>query len=727
MQGALATMVKAYRLSPTPARRAAVEAFASAHPKDTNGALARLALGISSFEQRDFAGAAAALNGVGARLPKIADYAGYYLGASLVELRNASGTGDADGTGATAANGKAAGPKTDVLAALAAVHGTELRSPLLGRAWLAQARAIEGPTSSGAATGASAGRANEAVTLLREHFSELPEPEGNLALADAYQAAGDRTHAVDFYQRVYYGYVSGEAPTRAAAALLTLKDAMGADYPAPLGAQLLQRASRLLDTRDYDKARSEFETAAAQTTGVDHDRALVREGLADYLGGKPAAACTYWNGLETATAEGTAERLFQLEECNRKAGDEAAMMQVVDRLGKEFPQSQWRLRALAGAANKYLVTNRPDDFVPLYKAAYENFPTDGDAALYHWRVTFQAYLHNKPETGEMLREQLRNYGLHGTAGTALYFLGRYCERNGDFASARACYRKLGGAYENHYYSMLARERLEVPEVSGATGDSALDGTLAEVKLGPAAPIPGTPSPATAARIERSRLLRTAGLADLADAELRFGARNGGQGALLGMELATSSDTPHQALHSMKAMAPDYLNLNMDGAPRKFWELLFPLPYRGDLERVAKARGLDPFLVAGLIRQESEFDPQALSPAKAYGLTQVLPVTGRQYARKAGVPRFTTRVLFQPTANLSIGTLALRSMLDANGGRWEQTLAAYNAGPPRASTWSGWNDYREPAEFVESIPFTETREYVQAVLRNADVYRRLYRR
>jgi soluble lytic murein transglycosylase len=488
---------------------------------------------------------------------------------------------------------------------------------------------------------------------------------------------------------------------------------------------LLQRAGRLLDVREYARARAEFQTAADQTSGLDHERALVRLGQADYLAGKTAAACSYWRGLEVDPLEAGAERLYDLEECNRHAGDEAAMMQAVDRLAREYPQSPWRLKAMAGAANRFLVTGRPDDFVPLYKAACETFPGDADVGLYHWRVTFQAYMHRKSEAGDLLREHLRNYGSHATAGTALYFLGRYYEQNGDLASARACYRKLAESYQNHYFAMLARERLARPEVAAAAGDSAVDRVLAEVKLAQAPPVATVASGATTARIERSRLLRTAGLGDLADGELRFGARNGGQAALLGMEMAAAADSPHQALHMMKAMASDYLNLNMDGAPRKFWELLFPLPYRAELELYAGQHGLDPFLVAGLIRQESEFDPQALSPAKAYGLTQVLPVTGRQYARKAGIAGFSTRLLFQPVTNLRIGTSVLRSMLDANGGRWEQTLAAYNAGPGRVALWSAWNDYREPAEFVESIPFNETREYVQAVLRNADIYRRLY--
>jgi soluble lytic murein transglycosylase len=176
---------------------------------------------------------------------------------------------------------------------------------------------------------------------------------------------------------------------------------------------------------------------------------------------------------------------------------------------------------------------------------------------------------------------------------------------------------------------------------------------------------------------------------------------------------------------MKGMAPEYLSLPIHAAPRKYWELLFPLPYRTDLEHSAHEVGIDPFLLAGLIRQESEFDPQALSPANAYGLAQVRPGTGRDYAKRAGIKGFTNRMLFQPATNLKLGAAIFRSMLDSNSENVEETLASYNAGPARLVVWRAWNQYREPAEFVESIPFTETRDYVQAVLRNADMYRRLY--
>ena len=155
-------------------------------------------------------------------------------------------------------------------------------------------------------------------------------------------------------------------------------------------------------------------------------------------------------------------------------------------------------------------------------------------------------------------------------------------------------------------------------------------------------------------------------------------------------------------------------------------LAFPLPWREPLFQYSQQVGLDPYMVAALIRQESEFDPKAISAANAYGLTQILPSTGRELSRRMRIRGFNAKMLLRPEFNLRLGTAYLKSQLDGFGGRWEPTLAAYNAGGTRVSEWLKRAEYREPAEFVESIPFSETRNYVQVVLRNADLYRRLYR-
>jgi soluble lytic murein transglycosylase len=115
----------------------------------------------------------------------------------------------------------------------------------------------------------------------------------------------------------------------------------------------------------------------------------------------------------------------------------------------------------------------------------------------------------------------------------------------------------------------------------------------------------------------------------------------------------------------------------------------------------------------------------VSHANAYGLMQLLPSVGKSMAKKEGVKGFTTNTLLNPTVNLQLGTKNLRLVLDRFGGQAEYALAAYNAGDVPVRQWMAAGTYQDIAEFVESIPYTETREYVQAILRNREIYRALY--
>jgi soluble lytic murein transglycosylase len=688
----LASLVRTLRSSPSDAGRAAVESWAKSHARDISGPLARLALGIVEYEQKDFAAAAADLKQAQGKLPQIADYTAYYLSAARVELKDFEG----------------------IAKDLEPARSMPVRSPLANRSWILQARAMQ------------TAQPAEAVKILREHYADLPQPEGDLALADCYQAFNDLPHAVDFYQRIYFQYLTGDAAGRAAAALLTLKDTMGAAYPAPVPAQVLRRVDRLMDAREFAKAREEYLSVVEQLAGTDRDQARVRAGAADLMQGNATAALAYLRGLEMGESEADAERLYYVSESARRLGNDDEMKAAIARLDKQYAKSPWRLRALLAAANRYLLMNRPDDFVPLYRAVYQDFPADLSAGLAHWKVTVQSYLHDKPDAADLLREQIRSYPSHASAGAALYFLGRHAERAQNFGAAKAYYQRLSQTFQNSFYAMLGRDRLQIaPIVTASIPDEAARFTT-ELRLPEPKPVAAEDGPGTKARIERSRLLRSAGLVDFADGELRYGARTDGQPGRLAMELAGAAETPHEAVRKMKSLAGDYLLLTLEQAPRRFWELLFPMPYRSELESNARQHGIDPYLLAGLIRQESEFNPEAVSRANAYGLTQVRPGTGREYARREGIARFSSNQLFQPAVNLRIGSGILKSMLDRNSGKVEQTLAAYNAGPARAAEWLGWRDYREPAEFIESIPFTETRDYVEAVLLNGDIYRRLYR-
>jgi soluble lytic murein transglycosylase len=154
-------------------------------------------------------------------------------------------------------------------------------------------------------------------------------------------------------------------------------------------------------------------------------------------------------------------------------------------------------------------------------------------------------------------------------------------------------------------------------------------------------------------------------------------------------------------------------------------LVYPFPYRDVIEREARRNDLDPFLVAGLIRQESGFLATARSPAGALGLMQIMPATGTSLARELGVANFRTTRLTEPDLNVRMGTRYLATMLGRYDGRVQDALSAYNAGPTRMNRWQDFPEHRDPLLFTERIPFTETRDYVRIVQTNAAIYRALY--
>jgi soluble lytic murein transglycosylase len=123
-------------------------------------------------------------------------------------------------------------------------------------------------------------------------------------------------------------------------------------------------------------------------------------------------------------------------------------------------------------------------------------------------------------------------------------------------------------------------------------------------------------------------------------------------------------------------------------------------------------------------QESTFTAEIRSHANAYGLMQIMPPTGRQYAKKLGIKPFTTAMLRQPEVNVQIGTQYFRDLIDKYGGAYF-ALASYNAGESRVNRWTGERPGIPQDEFIDDIPFPETQNYVKRILGTAEDYRYLY--
>ena len=278
---------------------------------------------------------------------------------------------------------------------------------------------------------------------------------------------------------------------------------------------------------------------------------------------------------------------------------------------------------------------------------------------------------------------------------------------GDTAGAARLVARIRGESPLSYYAFLAAE------AEGAE-------FAPDLPEGPAAP----PGPDwLAGEMEVLALLEEAGLEEAADARvasMKARARRSGEHLL---HLAVALNEAGRTLDGIRLG----LELRERGRPwdRALVGVVYPFPYQPLVESRARELGLDPYLVAGLIRQESAFAPAIVSPAGAIGLMQVMPATGRQLAQGAGLRGFRRETLETPELSLHLGTRFLAELLRRYGGDIPLVLSAYNAGPTRANRWRTFPEAEDPRRFTERIPFAETRGYVKNVTRNRALYRWLY--
>lgn len=570
----------------------------------------------------------------------------------------------------------------------------------------------------------------QALELVRKYYEKIPQPEADLLLARCFEATGDLPQAAEYYQRVYYNYPVSKEATDAANALVVVKDKLGDAYPPPMPAAMLGRAEKLIQAKQPAAARIEYAAAIPQLGGVQRDLARVRLGEVDYLAGHTEAAFQYLTALKVDESEADAERLNYLIHCVRKMDRHGDVKPMLAHLEQQHPDSPWRLEALIFVADQARTDNDPGAYLPLYRACATTFADDSRAAWCHWQTAFDSYRRDAEDAYDQLRSQIEQYPDAIDTDDALYFLGRLEERKNDAASARACYDELITRFPNTYFAILSRDRLQDPQVEAANPSASMLDFLHAVKWPPRNEFPSfNPGEEAEFRLNRARLLQLTGLTDFAEGELKFGARNDeDQQNVYAYELAKMAiarNAPAQALHYIKGYAPDYLYMPLDQAPAQFWQLAFPIPFRSSIDEHSREQGLDPFLMAALIRQESEFNDKVISYANAYGLMQLLPSTGKQLARHFGIRKFSSTQLLLADRNIQLGTYYFRTLLNSFNGQTDLALASYNAGPGRANLWRSWGPFREPAEFVEIVPFHQTRGYIQIVLRNADVYKRLY--
>jgi len=689
----LESIVSAYRKKPTPGGRSALVQFANAHPKDREGALALLALGATELDENQFPEAARHLQAARARLTMLVDYSDFLSGSVLVKLNR----------------------PTEALPLLEQVWKAAPSSPLSGQAALLASKiliALHQPA--------------RALEIMDAHRGDLPESSAELARAQALEALGRPAEAAGRYQYVWSEYPLSSEAAAADSALSRLRSTTG--YPKETSELALTRERKLVDGRDYARPVKELQTWMPRMISADRERARVLLGAIRYRR-RDAGACDYLRSLQLSDSEADSERLYYVVLSAIRARRYSEAGDALSRLERWHPKSPWRLQALLAMAVRYAMDGQAPAAQSLYQACYESFPDDPQADGCHWKYVWQMYRDSHGAARDALLQHLRRFPNSEHTPAALYFLGRIAQNSRDYAAARAYYLQIENFFPNHYYTALARDRMRETGVAPATPSATVAAQLSALHLPDGRDRANlAPTSATQVRLDRAHLLTEAGLYEFAEGELRFAGRDTQQPQVIALALAQLADheqEPERGIRFIKHYAPGYLGLPVNSVTEPLWKLAFPIPFRDSLEKYSRLSALDPFLVAALIRQESEFNPHAISRARALGLTQIMPGTGRLLSRKMNMRGFSTAMLYMPDVNLRIGTFYLRLLLDELQGHWEETLASYNAGKSRVVGWLTGVQYSEPAEFVESIPIPETHDYVQSVMRNADVYRRLY--
>ncbi|MDX1381531.1 MAG: transglycosylase SLT domain-containing protein, partial [Xanthomonadales bacterium] len=276
-----------------------------------------------------------------------------------------------------------------------------------------------------------------------------------------------------------------------------------------------------------------------------------------------------------------------------------------------------------------------------------------------------------------------------------YWYARALQESGDGARAEALLADL--ALEASYHGFLAADRLDLPYTVCAESPSVTEADLSAL--------------ASAAGIERALELRRAGVKNWARSEWLGAVRRlDREGLRAAAALAVRADWPEMAIFALG-----------DSGDWQWYEWRFPLDHVPLVDATAAPLRLDTAWVMGLMRSESAMAADALSPAGAYGLMQVLPGTARQLSRAHGIPYRGHEQLLEPADNVRFGTTYLRDLLDRYGDNPVLATGAYNAGPGAVDRWLADRPASDPAIWVETLPYFETRDYIPRVLAFTTLY------
>ncbi|MBI3994372.1 MAG: transglycosylase SLT domain-containing protein [Nitrospirae bacterium] len=551
-----------------------------------------------------------------------------------------------------------------------------------------------------------------------------------LRLADCAVRLQNSARAVGALQQVWFYYADRPEAKEAQKRLAQL-GASGVLIPEPSLEARTQRGRTLFDAARYEEAAAEFKAVLAAGNGTNRDdviqklsEALIQ--LKQYDQAKPLLSDL---AGRTGRPDLLTNALFWQGRLAIRQGEEGRVLQAERQLAERFPISPERAKLLFMIGDFYEGRNQTEPAIKTYQRVIAEAPADPSAEDAVWRLGWIAYKGRRyAEAIAMFEDHLKRRPASVLGGQFGYWIGRSAEAMDQPLKAARAYREVCRKFLRTFYCHQAAARLariNDPGIKDAEAVSKMENG-GPVRL----PAIGSDTAAGAA-LTRDRhylialelmamRLKPEAAGELGYLTDRYATDKAT--VLMLAELHYATGDYHRSLRLLRLYFLDVLEKGGDDIPKRFWEQAYPYQFLEWVKRQTPPPA-DPYLIAAVTREESAFDSKAVSKVGALGLMQLMPYTGEWVAKRVGLKSFSPDLLLDEAVNVRLGAWYLQHLIEQFNGNVVLAVASYNAGPEAVGRWAerGVGDLDE---FIESIPFNETRYFTKKVIRSYNEYRRI---
>ena len=585
-------------------------------------------------------------------------------------------------------------------------------------------------------------RYNEALPYYQKFASQYKGDEKIVRvlfnLGFSQEKTGDYQEAFSIFQKIYIDFAEDPLASRSLNRMREIKKSFKYKRVLFTSLQRYKRTERLVEKRKYRKAVHDLRILSGRKGSVGEKSLFLLGSVYSKMRKRDDAIWVLRKFIKKYPKSQKIPRAhYQIGKIYWNKGYLSNARRYLDRLIKAYPGSEWSEAALYVLGMMAEDKERYEESIEFFTKAMEDFPSGEFTQRAKWKRAWVYYLSERfEEAYQDFRLILKDPRLEPEMNVKLlYWMGRTSERlnnngnnNNNHEETVSIYKGLYRDYPFTYYGYAAKERLK--KIGGKENFLPVSLSVPD-KAGDRKSIIHPPRLSEKEKYHFTRMKELVQLGFFSDA------RQENERLIEMLPKKYShiffsgkwyyrSRAYYNAIRKLNEMYVALSKEEITSLPGGFWEIYYPSEPWSAVSYYAEKNDLNPYLVLSIIRQESAFEPRAVSRSGAVGLMQLLPGTARMVSRKLEMKRFRRTMLFEPAINISLGTKYFAGLVKKYNGNIALALAGYNAGGRRVDQWLKKNNSKDIEVFIEKIPYNETRGYVKKILRNYNNYKAIYK-